>query len=121
MITHRFYLEKIAFNPNASFVANLWNCDFFWILPDSPSGISIFFCPETKSLNAAKLEKERAFTLADKIKAGDIDKLSKQKLYLPSTVMDLVWMMQNFCSVIALCFGASSLSATFLNNWANHM
>jgi hypothetical protein len=35
--------------------------------------------------------------------------------------MDLVWMTQNFCSVIALCFGASSLSATFLNNWANHM
>ncbi len=56
MISHRFYLDKIAFNPNSAFVANLWNCDFFWILPDSPSGVSIFFCPETKSMNAAELE-----------------------------------------------------------------
>jgi hypothetical protein len=50
MMTHRFYLDKIAFNPNTLFIANLWNCDFFCILPDSPSGVSIFFCPETKSL-----------------------------------------------------------------------
>jgi hypothetical protein len=35
--------------------------------------------------------------------------------------MDLVWMTQNFCSVIALCFGSASLSATYLKNWADHM
>jgi hypothetical protein len=121
MISHRFYLDKIAFNPSSAFVANLWNCDFFWILPDSPSGVSIFFCPETKSMNASELEKERAFALADKVKPGDIDKLAKQKLYLPSLVMDLVWMTQNFCSVISLCFGAASLSATFFKNWVDHM
>ncbi len=86
-----------------------------------PSGISIFFCTETKSLNAAELEKECTSALVYKIKAGDIDKLSKQKLYLPSTVMDLVWMTQNFCSIISLCFCALSMFTTFLNNWANHM
>jgi hypothetical protein len=53
-------------------VVNLWNCNFFWILPDSPSSVSIFFGPEKKSLNAAELEKERTFMLADKIKAVDI-------------------------------------------------
>jgi hypothetical protein len=72
-------------------------------------------------MNASELEKERAFALADKVKPGDIDKLAKQKLYLPSLVMDLVWMTQNFCSVISLCFGAASLSATFFKNWADHM
>ncbi len=72
MMTHRFYLNKITFNPNLSFVVNLWNCNFFWILPDSPSSVSIFFGPEKKSLNAAELEKERTFMLADKIKAVDI-------------------------------------------------
>jgi hypothetical protein len=71
MMLHRFHLDKIVFNPSTSFVTNLWNGDFFWILPDSPSGISIFFCPETKSLNAAEIEKEKSFALADKIKSGD--------------------------------------------------
>ncbi len=64
MMLHRFHLDKVAFNPSSSFIANLWNSDFFWILPDSPSGVSIFFCPETKSLNAIELEKEKNFALA---------------------------------------------------------
>jgi hypothetical protein len=121
MMLHRFHLDKVAFNPNTAFIANLWNGDFFWILPDSPSGVSIFFCLETKSLNAIELEKEKNFALADKIKSGDIEKLSKQRLYLPTSLMDMVWMTQNFLAVISLCFGSHSLSATFLKDWADHM
>jgi hypothetical protein len=122
MMLHRFHLDKVAFNPNTSFITNLWNGDFFWVLPDSPSGVSIFFCPETKSLNASEIEKVKHFALADKIKSGDIDKLSKQKLYLPTSLMDMVWMTQNFLAVIiSLCFGQSSLSATFIKGWADHM
>jgi hypothetical protein len=121
MMTHRFHLDKIAFNLSTAFISNLWNSDFFWILPDSPSGVSIFFCPETKSINAFELEKERNFALTDKVKAGDIEKLTKQRLYLPTTVMDMVWMMQNFLCIISLCFGKHSLSATFLKDWADHM
>ncbi len=45
MMTHHFHLNKVAVNPSTSFIANLWNSDFFWILPESPSGVSIFFCP----------------------------------------------------------------------------
>jgi hypothetical protein len=91
MLTHRFLIDKISFNPSAAFTNCIWSGDFFWILPDSPSGISIFYCPECKSLNAHELEKERALALADKIKQGDIEKMSKQKLYLPTSVMDMVW------------------------------
>ncbi len=45
LITHRLMLEKISFYPRVSFVTCLWNADFFWILPDSPSGsVSFVTC-----------------------------------------------------------------------------
>lgn len=59
--------------------------------------------------------------MVDKVKVGDIDKLSKQCLYLPSSIMDMVWMTQNFLSVISLCFRKDSLSAPLLKDWADHM
>lgn len=63
-ICHQFQSDKIAFNPNPTFVTNLWNSAFFWILPSSPSGVSVSYFQETKSTNANKLEKEQylAFT-----------------------------------------------------------
>jgi hypothetical protein len=88
MLSHRYLVDKVSFNPSASFVNCLWSGDFFWILPDSPSGISIFYCPESKSLNANELEKERALALADKIKQVDIEKLTKQKLH---TFLQQLW------------------------------
>jgi hypothetical protein len=105
MLLHRFHLDKLAFNPSASFVSNLWNCNFFWTLPDTPSGVSIFFCLEMESINASELERERSFALADKVKIRDIEKLSKQPLYIPTSVMDMVWMTQNLSATISLCFG----------------
>jgi hypothetical protein len=121
LLAHRLMLEKISFNPGASFVTCLWNIDFFWILPDSPSGVSFFFCPDSKSLNAAELEKERSFALIDKVNSNNLDKLSKQKLYIQTLIMDMIFMTQNFQTVISLCFGESSLSASFLLGWMNHM
>jgi hypothetical protein len=121
MLLYRFHADKVAFNPNSTFITNLWNCEFFWILPDSPSGISLFFCPETKSLNSYELEKERKLALADKINAADIEKLAKQKVFIPTQIMDLVWSTQNFQAVIALCFGPRSHSATFLQEWIDHI
>ena len=67
------------------------------------------------------MEKERLLALADKVNISDIEKLSKQKLYIPNTLMDLVWMTQNFYAVIKLCFGDRSHSASFLKDWADHM
>jgi hypothetical protein len=29
MLLHRFHSDKVAFNPNPTFITNLWNCDFF--------------------------------------------------------------------------------------------
>jgi hypothetical protein len=121
MLLHRLQSEKICFNPGSSFINNLWNCDFFWLLPDTPSGVSIFFCSETKSANAADIEKDCLLALADKVNLTDIEKLAKQKLYIPNTLMDMVWMTQNFYTIIKLCFGPKVHSATFLKDWADHM
>lgn len=55
MLLYKLSTEDIAFNPNANFVSCLWNCELLWILPDIPSGISIFFCPDSKSMNASEL------------------------------------------------------------------
>jgi hypothetical protein len=121
MLLHHLHSEKLSFKPGSSFINNLWNCDFFWLLPDSPSGVSIFFCPETKSANASDIEKERLLALADKFNVLDIEKFVKQKLHIPNTIMDIVWMTQNLHSVIKLCFGPSAHSSTFLKNWADHM
>ena len=108
MTSQKFHLNKVAFNPSSSFIANLWDSDFFWILPDCPSGVSIFFCPETKSLNASELEKKRNFAMTDKVKAVEIEKLTKQKLFLPNNIMDMVCMTWNLYSVLSLCFGKTS-------------
>jgi hypothetical protein len=121
MLMHRFHTDKVAFNPNPTFITNLWNSEFFWILPDHPSGISIFYCPETKSSNSSELERERNLALADKINASDIEKLAKQKMSLPTSLMDLVWQTQNLLAVVSLCFGPSSHSASFLQSWVDHM
>jgi len=58
MLVHQLHSEKIAFNPSSSFTSNLWNCEFFWLLPDTPSGVSIFYCPETKSTNVLTWRKK---------------------------------------------------------------
>ncbi len=49
------------------------------------------------------------------------EKLAKQKLYIPNTIMDMVWMTQNFHAVIKFCFGPKAHSTVFLCEWADHM
>jgi hypothetical protein len=114
-------MSRIAFNPSTSFIPGLWHSDLFWTLPDTPSGVSIFVCPEIKSLNTSKLEKEKSFVLADKVKAEDISKVTKQKMSLPANIMDLVRITQNLHVVISLVFGPQSHSASFPHSWASHM
>jgi hypothetical protein len=59
--------------------------------------------------------------LADKVHLSDIEKLSKQKLYIPNTLMDMVRMAQNFYTVSKLCFGPKAHCSSFLKDWADHM
>ncbi|MFN9956651.1 MAG: hypothetical protein ACK55I_26420, partial [bacterium] len=59
----------------------------FLVLPDSPSGVSIFYCPESKSSNSYELEKEQNLALINKLNATDIEKLAKQKLSIPTSLI----------------------------------
>jgi hypothetical protein len=68
-----------------------------------------------------KLKNTIFLALADKVNLSDIEKLAKQKLYIPNTVMDMVWMMQNFHAVIKFCFGPKAHSTVFLCEWADHI
>jgi hypothetical protein len=82
MILHKLQSKKVAFNPRSSFINSLWNWDFFWLLPDTPSGISIFFCPETKSSNANDIEKEHLLALADKVNISEKNYRNKNCIFL---------------------------------------
>jgi hypothetical protein len=66
LLIHRLHMENIAFHPSSSFTSCLWNCDFLWLTPDLPSGISIFFCPELSSLNTQEIERDRNSAAVDK-------------------------------------------------------
>jgi hypothetical protein len=102
MLIHQLHLEKISLIPSSAFINNLWICEFFWILPDSPSGIRTLYCPEMKSANATEMEKERMLA-PNKVNLSDIEKLAKQKLFIPNSVMELAH------------------SSVFLKGWADHM
>jgi hypothetical protein len=80
-----------------------------------------FFCPEISSLNSYELERDQNLALVDKIKQTDIEKLTKEKFSFPDSVMDMVWLTQNFHAIVSLCFGPNSHSAKFLKDWGNHM
>ncbi|MFN9979975.1 MAG: hypothetical protein ACK53Y_08690, partial [bacterium] len=85
---HRLHIDNIAFHPSSTFTTCLWNCDFLWLTPDLPSGVSIFFCPEISSLNSTEIERDRSLALVDKVKVTDIEKLTKENFPCPETVMD---------------------------------
>jgi hypothetical protein len=120
-LMHRLQIDNISFHPSSSFANCLWNSDFLWLTPDFPTGLSIFFCPEVSSVNSFELERDRNLALVDKIKHSDIEKLSKEKFAFPETIMDMVWLTQNYHAIVSLCFGEKSHSAKFLKDWGNHM
>lgn len=57
MLSHRLSLDIVLFHPNTQMVSFLWIGDFFWLKPDFPFGVSIFFCPELSTVNLVELEK----------------------------------------------------------------
>ncbi len=77
-LVHRLQIDNIAFHPSSSFAANLWNCDFLWLTPDMPSGVSIFFCPEISSLNTFEIEKDRNLALVDRSNKLILKKIQKR-------------------------------------------
>jgi hypothetical protein len=111
---HRLNIDNVSFHPTISFVACLWNSDFTWLMPDLPFSLSIFFCSKISSITSANTEKDRILAFVDKMKPGDFEKTSKQKFSIPDSIMDLVWLTQNFHAITSLYFGSMSHSGIFL-------
>ncbi len=120
MLLHRLNQENILFLPSAAFAGHLYNANWLWPTPANPSGISIFFSPEPTSASITT-DPDRGLALLDKVERADISKLTKEKFEFPSSVINAIFMLQNFRAIIALCFGENSNSALCVKNWVSHM
>jgi len=122
LLCHHLAKNKILFQPSAAFVPHLYTVDWVWPNPNKPSGISIFFCPDSASESNENYHSyEKGFVLIEKIEKSDISKLTKQTITLPHGNMNTYLMVTNFKAVIELCFGPESQSALCLRSWCEHI
>jgi len=123
LLCHHLAKNKILFQPSAAFASHLYLVDWVWPNPNKPSGISIFFCPDSASeeKNENYHSFEKGLALVEKIEKSDISKLTKQTITLPHSNMNTYLMVTNFKAVIELCFGPESQSAICLQSWCDHI
>lgn len=118
---HHLTLENVLFQPSPAFAANLYSADWVWLIPDKPSGISIFFCPDSSSAPQYITDYEKGLALLEKIEKSDVTKLIKQSITLPPSVINAVFMLQNLKAVIDLCFREESQLAICILSWIGHI
>jgi len=107
--------KEIVFYPSTAFTTKLYTVDLLWLSPDSPSGISLFFCSESLSSDT-----DIGYALLDKIERSDIQKASKQTLEIPQNYSSALWMLKNLRVVLNLYFGQKSPASICLLSWINH-
>jgi len=107
--------KEIVFHPSTAFTTKLYTVDLLWLSPDSPSGISLFFCAESFSTDA-----DTGYALLEKIERSDIQKASKQTLEIPRDYSSALWMIKNLRTVLNLYLGQNSPASKCLLSWINH-
>ncbi len=120
MLLHRLNQENILFLLSAAFAGHLYNVNWLWPTPAISSGNSIFFCPEPTSASIT-MDPDRGLALLDKVERVNISKLTKEKFEFPYSIINAIFILQNFWAIIALCFGEHSNSAICIKNWISHM
>jgi hypothetical protein len=98
-----------------AFTSKLYTVDLIWHSPDSPTGISVFYCTESSDLDS-----DQGYALLDKIERSDIQKASKQTLEVPNNYSVALWMIKNLRAVVNLYFRPNSPSAKCLSSWIQH-
>jgi hypothetical protein len=80
--------REIVFIPSTAFTARLYTVDFLWQSPDQPSGISLFFCSKSSTI-----ESDQGYALLEKI-----DKLDRALLQVLTRGMSFVptWFSSSF-------------------------
>lgn len=81
--------KEIVFFPSMAFTSKLYTVDLIWHSPDSPTGISVFYCTESSDLDS-----DQGYALLDKIERSDIQKASKQTLEVPNNYSVALWMIK---------------------------
>jgi hypothetical protein len=107
--------QSIVFYPSAAFTSKLYTVDLLWLSPDSPTGISLFYCAE--SINQ---DSDQGYALLDKIERSDIQKVSKQTLEIPRNYSSALQMLKNLRVILNFYFGQNSPSSKCLLSWINH-
>lgn len=107
--------REIVFIPSTAFTARLYTVDFLWQSPDQPSGISLFFCSKSSTI-----ESDQGYALLEKIDKLDAQKASKQKIKVPSSYIAALWMLKNMRAVFSLLFGEKSQTSKCLSSWITH-
>ena len=107
--------KEIVFFPSTAFTSKLYTVDLLWLSPDSPSGISLFYCAES-----LKSDSDQGYALLDKIERSDILKVSKQTLEIPKNYSAALWMIKNLRAVLNLFLGQNSSSSKCLSSWITH-
>ncbi len=107
-------------HPISRLAGHLYNANWLWPSPATPSGISIFFCPQTTSTGNAP-DYDRSLALLEKVERSDLHKLTKEKYEFPTSVINAIFMLQNFGAILSLCFGTASQSAICIQGWIRHM
>jgi len=104
--------KEIVFFPSLAFTSKLYTVDLLWLSPDSPTGISLFYC--TESINQ---DSDQGYALLDKIERSDIQKVSKQTLEIPRNYSSALRMLKNLQVVLNFYFGQNSPSSKCLLSW----
>jgi hypothetical protein len=107
--------KEIVFYPSTAFTSKLFTVDLLWSSPDSPTGISLFYCAESLTQ-----ESDQGYALLDKIDRSDIQKVSKQILEIPKSYSSALWMLKNFRVVLNLYLGQNSPASKCLLSWIEH-
>jgi hypothetical protein len=117
----RLNQDKIYFRPSSAFAAYLYSADWIWEKPETPTGISVFYCPESSSISTSYNDYEKALVMLNKIERQDIKRLMSQSLVIPDSIMSAIFMLENLKAITTLCFGEESHSTICIQSWVDHM
>jgi hypothetical protein len=82
--------DKIYFCPSSAFAAYLYSAVCIWEKPKTPTGISVFLCPESSSIFTSYNDYEKALIMLNKIECQDVKCPMSQSLVILDSVMNAI-------------------------------
>jgi hypothetical protein len=121
MLTHRFLVDKVSFNPSASFTNCLLSSDFVLDSPRHTFGHKYFLLSRVKASQCSRIRKRKKFGVSRHNQARSYQENSQTKTKHTINCGEYGLDDPNLQATIALCLGPTSHSAMFLEDWAQDM